>query len=630
MSIDLGAGANTLSLNNGANTGTVSNIGTLIGGTGTDTITLRHRRGERQHQPGRRAGLARPSATSPTPRRWRISSTITGGQRQRHHHARQRPDHAMKVDLGGGSNKLTLANGGDTGTVSNVNTLIGGTGTDTITLATSAAQWLGQPGGRSGHADPGQRHQPNCRWPTPDTVQGGTGGDTIVLSGTRCQHGDRRRRAELHHRQHRGGHSSCSTRTAPATAPRWRTSAPPRATRSRSTPPEVRPGRQHLQPRRRRADARSTDLADVANATARLATTLNNGGNGAFVYEQDTGGLYYSANGSFSGGGTLIGVHHHQWHPRPGPSTPTASRRSTCDRRSMTTRATKPQRTKRGPGQCHGGARRLAARRGDTGRSLAAACGRWCTTPPTIPISVPCCVPWANAGEAAAAYRRAIALDPQFAAAPYNLGNLLSDAGRLRGRGSRLSPPHWRRGPTTPRPATRSARCCSGAAGWPRRRRRIRAAAQHGAALGRATDQSRRRLARPGTLRRGAAGVAGGARHRPHARLGARQSRRGLSARRLPHRRRAATCDAIALAPKEHRWITNLAVALADAGAPRGDRSLLPPRPGAAARLRLGPWQPAVRAELPRRPVGRSDLRRIPRLGRLPRARPGAGRDRST
>ena len=49
------------------------------------------------------------------------------------------------------------------------------------------------------------------------------------------------------------------------------------------------------------------DLADVANTTARLAETLNNGGNGAFVYEQDTGGLYYSANGSFSGGGMLIG-----------------------------------------------------------------------------------------------------------------------------------------------------------------------------------------------------------------------------------------------------------------------------------------------------------------------------------
>ena len=33
---------------------------------------------------------------------------------------------AMSVDLGGGSNKLTLANAGNAGTVSNVSTLIGG------------------------------------------------------------------------------------------------------------------------------------------------------------------------------------------------------------------------------------------------------------------------------------------------------------------------------------------------------------------------------------------------------------------------------------------------------------------------------------------------------------------------
>jgi len=54
--------------------------------------------------------------------------------------------------------------------------------------------------------------------------------------------------------------------------------------------------------------ALNVDLADVTNAAGRIATTLNNGGNGGFVYEQDTGGLYYSANGSFAGGGTLIGV----------------------------------------------------------------------------------------------------------------------------------------------------------------------------------------------------------------------------------------------------------------------------------------------------------------------------------
>ena len=55
-----------------------------------------------------------------------------------------------------------------------------------------------------------------------------------------------------------------------------------------------------------------TDLKDVANAAARMATVLTNGGNGAFVYEQDTGALYYSANGSFSWRGHRDRRDHHQ------------------------------------------------------------------------------------------------------------------------------------------------------------------------------------------------------------------------------------------------------------------------------------------------------------------------------
>ena len=43
------------------------------------------------------------------------------------------------MDLGGGSNTLTLAAGANTGDVSNVNTLIGSTGADTITLDTTAS-----------------------------------------------------------------------------------------------------------------------------------------------------------------------------------------------------------------------------------------------------------------------------------------------------------------------------------------------------------------------------------------------------------------------------------------------------------------------------------------------------------
>ncbi|MBN8907009.1 MAG: hypothetical protein J0H99_10380, partial [Rhodospirillales bacterium] len=51
-----------------------------------------------------------------------------------------------------------------------------------------------------------------------------------------------------------------------------------------------------------------TNISKVVNAAARLGTTLSSGGNGGFVYQQDTGELYYSSNGAFAGGGTLVGV----------------------------------------------------------------------------------------------------------------------------------------------------------------------------------------------------------------------------------------------------------------------------------------------------------------------------------
>ena len=54
--------------------------------------------------------------------------------------------------------------------------------------------------------------------------------------------------------------------------------------------------------------ADGTTLKDVATAAARLAVPVMNAGHGAFVYEQDTGELYYSSNGNFAGGGTLVGV----------------------------------------------------------------------------------------------------------------------------------------------------------------------------------------------------------------------------------------------------------------------------------------------------------------------------------
>ena len=51
-----------------------------------------------------------------------------------------------------------------------------------------------------------------------------------------------------------------------------------------------------------------TNLKGVADAATRFTQAVSTGGKGGFVYEQDTGELYYSGNGNFSGGGTLIGI----------------------------------------------------------------------------------------------------------------------------------------------------------------------------------------------------------------------------------------------------------------------------------------------------------------------------------
>ena len=94
MSVDLGTGSNKLTLANVANTGSVSNVNTLIGGTGVDTITL--------------------------------GTSLANGS----------------VDLGGGSDTLTLAAGGNTISVANIETIIGGTGADTVTLTRRHRQRL--------------------------------------------------------------------------------------------------------------------------------------------------------------------------------------------------------------------------------------------------------------------------------------------------------------------------------------------------------------------------------------------------------------------------------------------------------------------------------------------------------
>src|SRR6185437_362031 len=88
-SIDLGGGNDRLTLAGAANTATVANVETLIGGSGDDTITLRASR--------------------------------------------------VSADLGAGNDRLTLADTPATVTVANVETLTGGAAADTVTLAGALA-----------------------------------------------------------------------------------------------------------------------------------------------------------------------------------------------------------------------------------------------------------------------------------------------------------------------------------------------------------------------------------------------------------------------------------------------------------------------------------------------------------
>ena len=163
--------------------------------------------------------------------------------------------------------------------------------------------------------------------------------------------------------------------------------------------------------------------------------------------------------------------------------------------------------------------------------------------------------------EAAAAYRRAIALDPAFAAAPYNLGNLLADAGQFEAAAEAYS------AALTARP--NYAQACNALGTMQQRRGKLAEAAETFAAAARlAPDwvepQTNLGVALLGLERYDEArqalqaAIAIDPTHAPaHGNLGAVYLRAGA-----PMAAETATCDAISLAPNEPRWATNLAVAL--------------------------------------------------------------------
>ena len=190
--------------------------------------------------------------------------------------------------------------------MSNVNTLIGGTGTDTITLGTNLLNGSVSLGASTDMLTlaNGTNHVSVA---STGTVQGGSGADTIVLTGamssmvigggglnfiTGNTAGD-----QFVFDQDSTGNNTTIMNFSSAKGDKIALDTTGSAILASNA---YNLGGAAL--------TVGVDLADVTNAAARLATTLSNGGNGAFVYEQDTGGLYYSANGSFAGGGTLIGT----------------------------------------------------------------------------------------------------------------------------------------------------------------------------------------------------------------------------------------------------------------------------------------------------------------------------------
>jgi Ca2+-binding RTX toxin-like protein len=305
MRIDLGAGANSLALANGVNTGTVNDIGTLLGGSGSDTITLGTVAQNASIDLG--AGNDRLTFGSFTNTATVANvETITGGSGNDTIALTSPLSASMSVDLGGGNNKLTLANGANTGTVNDVATLIGGSGNDTVTLGSAVV---------NGSADLGSGNNKltlanltnRVSVANTETIVGGSGNDTIFLTGSAAASVVGSRGMNFITGNSAGDQFVLDQASYGnvTTLMNFNSAKGDKIALDTTGSNTFLSNTYNLSGA---ALALGRDLADVGNAAARLATNLANGGKGGFVYEQDSGSLYYSANGSFTGGGTLIGV----------------------------------------------------------------------------------------------------------------------------------------------------------------------------------------------------------------------------------------------------------------------------------------------------------------------------------
>lgn len=303
--MDLGAGNDTLTLANGGNTASVSNVETIIGGSGADAITLGAAAANASIDLGSGSDHLTFGNFSNTATIGNVE-TITGGSGNDTITLTTGLTTASAIDLGAGNNKLTFAAGGSTATVSNVDTLIGGAGADAVTLGTAITAGSADLGG-GGDTLTLAAGTNSVSATNVATVFGGSGDDTIVLTGSN---------AAL---VVGGGGMNLITGNTGADEFVFNQASAGNATTVKNfsaakgdlialdtTASSTLTGNVYDIGSTGLVDG--TDLASVADHSALIATTLSNGGKGAFVYEADTGGLYYSANGAFAGGGTLIGT----------------------------------------------------------------------------------------------------------------------------------------------------------------------------------------------------------------------------------------------------------------------------------------------------------------------------------
>lgn len=212
----------------------------------------------------------------------------------------------MSVDLGAGSNKLTLANGGNTGTLKDVATLIGGAGNDAITFSGVMVNGSVDLGGGNDTLTLANFTN-RVSVANTETIHGGTDNDTIILSGSVAATvigggalnlitGNSAADQLVFDQDSYGDYTTLMNFSA----------ANGDKIALDTTGSSILSGNAY--DLGGAALTLGKDLADVANVAGRLSTAFADGGKGGFVYEQDTGELFYSNNGSFAGGGTMIGV----------------------------------------------------------------------------------------------------------------------------------------------------------------------------------------------------------------------------------------------------------------------------------------------------------------------------------